>query len=127
MGDRRVKALTRQFVDANLVELTKKPITGDVIDDDDPSADWSDANPIAKGSQDAALPVTSRTQTLADPMTTGLLAEVARRTATVELDPGVIELARRTTRDTREIEAETLHAALRKSMRPHAANTKSRG
>jgi hypothetical protein len=91
MGD-RAKALTRQFVDTNLVELTKKRIVCEPLDDD-PIAEWSDNGPIAKGSQNAALPVTSRTQTLADPMTTSLLAEVARRTATVEIDPSVLALA----------------------------------
>jgi hypothetical protein len=90
MGDRRVRALTRQFVDAKLVELTKPPSTGDTIDDE-ALAEWSDHGPVARGSQGAVLPVTSRTTTLADPMTTSLLAEVARRTTTVEIDPSVIE------------------------------------
>jgi hypothetical protein len=89
MGD-RAKTLTRQFVDSNLIELTRNPI---VSDDDDPIAEWSDHGPVAKGSQNAALPVASRTKTLADPLTTSLLAEVARRTSTVEIDPAVIQLA----------------------------------
>jgi hypothetical protein len=93
MGD-RAKALTRQFVDSHLVELTKNPIVTDDPIDDDPLAEWSDNSPVAKGSQNAALPVTSRTKTLADPLTTSLLAEVARRTSTVEIDPSVIALAR---------------------------------
>ncbi len=89
MGDRRARPLTRQFVDTNLVELTKQPIKGD----EDAFGEWTDS-PIAGGSQNEMLPVTSRTETLADPLTTSLLAEVARRTSTVEIDPRVVEAAR---------------------------------
>ncbi len=100
MGDRRVRALTRQFVDAELVELTKQPSTGDTFDDD-ASAEWSDNGEVARGSQHEVLPVTSRTTTLADPLTTSLLAEVARRTSTVEIDPSVIAAARALTKHTK--------------------------
>lgn len=97
MGDRRARPLTRPFVDTNLVELTKQPITGD----EDAFTEWTDDSPIAGGSQNEMLPVTSRTATLADPLTTSLLAEVARRTTTVEIDPSVVEAARAHTKPRR--------------------------
>lgn len=99
MGERRAKALTRQSVDASLVELTRVPISGDEVDSE-AFAEWHDG-PVADGSQHAMLPVTSRTTTLADPLTTSLLAEVARRTSTVEIDPSVLEAAREQTKPPR--------------------------
>jgi len=47
----------------------------------------------SKAVEDATPPVTlGRTKTLDDPMTTGLLAEVARRSQTVDFDKEVIEI-----------------------------------
>lgn len=55
----------------------------------------STAEPMAESeaTEEATPPVTlGRTKTLDDPMTTGLLAEVARRSRTVEFDKEVIEI-----------------------------------
>lgn len=104
MGDRRART-TRSYGENELVELTKKSIVGgseaidEAVESDDPFAEWNeDGAAVATGSQPAALPTTSRTATLADPLTTGLLAEVARRTSTVELDPSAVAVARRSTK-----------------------------
>jgi hypothetical protein len=132
MGDRRERS-TVPILNADLVALTKKSIVetehdvgehvlaekaavyGAVVDDDDPYADWADDEPspvIATGSQPEALPASSRTATLSDPLTTGLLAEVARRTETLELDPSTIEIARRSTQEINPAAlAEVLRAA----------------
>jgi hypothetical protein len=117
----------------DLVELTKKSIVSpDVsVDDDDPLVDWDESvEPVsvAAGSQPSALPTTSRTATLSDPLTTGLLAEVARRTSTVEIDAETIEAARRAceidpaealeaARRTQEIDPEKLERVRRESQR----------
>lgn len=100
MGDRRVRALTRQFVDVRLVELTKQASTGET-DDDSAFAEWSETGQVARGSQHEGHPIASRTTTLADPLTTSLLAEVARRTSTVEIDPSVLAAARALTKHTK--------------------------
>jgi len=109
MGDRSART-TRRFDSSDLVALTKKPIveTEQAMVEDDPFAEWNEPV-VATGSQNEALPTTSRTATLHDPLTTGLLAEVARRTATLEIDPSTIEVA---IRNTQEIDPEIL-AALR--------------
>jgi hypothetical protein len=50
--------------------------------------DEAATRPVTDGEHQMRLP---RTQTLDDPLTTGLLAEVARRSQTVEFEPEVIE------------------------------------
>jgi hypothetical protein len=50
--------------------------------------------PEGAGKPEVAGPIYSRVATLHDPLTTGLLAEVARRAETVELDEETIEAAR---------------------------------
>jgi hypothetical protein len=117
MGGRRART-TRSYADNELLELTKKSIVGDSIgntgEHDDPFEEWNEeGGAVAMGSQSEALPATSRTATLADPMTTGLLAEVARRTSTVELDPSTVEVARKT----REIDPEAQRRAIERAAR----------
>ncbi len=123
MGDRSGRT-TRRFDSADLVALSKKsiidpivPIVPIVADNDDPFADWDERQPdaIAAGSQGSALPTTSRTATVHDPMTTGLLAEVARRTATIEIDPSMIAAA--AVRSTVDIDPEILAEVLRGAQR----------
>ena len=119
MGDRRART-TRSYSDAELVALTKKSIVGgestDINSDEDPFADWTDEpGPIAAGSQGEALPTTSRTATLCDPLTTGLLAEVARRSQTIELDPTAVEAAKK---NTQEIDRASLDKALKSARMP---------
>ena len=52
------------------------------------SDDRTATRPVTDNAQQMRVP---RTKTLDDPMTTGLLAEVARRSQTVEFDSEVIE------------------------------------
>jgi hypothetical protein len=117
MGDRD-RRTTQRFDNAALVAATKKSIVSqDQPDEDDPLADWDELTPdaIPMGSQPDALPTTSRTATVHDPMTTGLLAEVARRTSTMEIDPSTIMAA--AVRSTVDIDPETLAEVLREAQR----------
>jgi hypothetical protein len=117
MGDRSGRT-TQRFDNAALVAATKKSIVSqDPPQDDDPLADWDDLTPdaIPMGSQPDALPTTSRTATVHDPMTTGLLAEVARRTSTMEIDPSTIMAA--AVRSTVDIDPDTLAEVLREAQR----------
>lgn len=112
---------TRSYGEQELVELTRKSIVGDTVghtgESDDPFEEWNEeGGAVAMGSQPAALPATSRTATLADPLTTGLLAEVARRTSTVELDPTTVEVARQRM-STKEIDPEAQRRALERATR----------
>lgn len=65
------------------------------VEDSDDAAfhEWNELTPVPAGSQTEARPATSRTATLSDPLTTGLLAEVARRSQTIEVGPQTIEEA----------------------------------
>ena len=114
---------TRRLDAEKLVELTRKSIVDDAdevpldeIDEvgDDPEVEWGDLAVAAAGSNEThpTLPTHPRTTTVCDPLTTAMLAEVARRAATVELDPDTVEVARRSTK---EIDPEALRAALRDS------------
>jgi hypothetical protein len=142
MGERRERP-TKRLDDGDLMALAKQSLVADenaavaapqVEDEeagDDPLADWEDVTPVvATGSQSNALPATSRTTTVSDPLTTQLLAEVARRTSTMEFDPDeIVERQGRATRDTQEIDPEALNAALRDAQKtpiPTAATTKRR-
>jgi hypothetical protein len=150
MGERRERP-TKRLDNGDLMALAKQSLLADetaevarpqapmaeeaAAADDDPLADWEDnpqSLPVAAGSQSNALPTTSRTTTVADPLTTQLLAEVARRTSTMEFDPDeIVEAERegRAGRDTQEIDPAALTAALREAEKtpiPTAANTKRR-
>jgi len=52
--------------------------------------DWQDVE-MALGSQANVAPLYARTTTVSDPMTMALLAEVARASKTIEIDPSKIE------------------------------------
>ncbi len=56
--------------------------------------DWQDVD-IAVGSQANVAPLYARTTTVSDPMTMALLAEVARASKTMEIDPIKIDEAQR--------------------------------
>ena len=117
MGDRSGRT-TQRFDNAALVAATKKSIVAqDQPEEDDPLAEWEELTPdqIPMGSQPDALPTTSRTATVHDPMTTGLLAEVARRTSTMEIDPSTMMAA--AVRSTVDIDPETLEEVLRDAQR----------
>jgi len=111
MGERRGR--TRSFDSDALAARTGRPLIGheepDEEPDDDPFADWGgESAQVPTGSQTHILPATSRTATVDDPLTTQLLAEVARRTSTIEIDPTTVEFARAT----REIDPELLAEVL---------------
>lgn len=148
MGERRERP-TKRLENADLMALAKQSVVADETSavarpqaegasDDDPLADWEDTpvRAIATGSQSNALPTTSRTATLADPLTTQLLAEVARQTATVEVDPDDIAEGSEPAdlgeggRDTRRIDLDALNEALKLAEEPPApvasANLKRR-
>jgi hypothetical protein len=72
--DDRAPRITREFDTGKLAVLTKQPLPDDQVQQRDDEQD--DSAPIAIG----------RTETIDDPMTTGLLAEVARRSQTVDFD-----------------------------------------
>lgn len=55
--------------------------------------DWSDVE-MATGSQANVAPLSARTTTVSDPMTMALLAEVARASRTMEIDPEKVDEAR---------------------------------
>jgi hypothetical protein len=121
MGDRTGRT-TRRFDSADLIALTKKPILAEeqVPQDDDPFVDWDERKPLmAAGSQSDVdkLPSIGRAVTLHDPLTTGLLAEVARRTQTMEIDPSTMVAYR----NTAEIDPEILRNALREGAAAEAA------
>ena len=54
-------------------------------------ADWDEK--VAAGSQKLPVAVSPRTTTLDDPLTTRILAEVARRSSTIEISPEEIDEA----------------------------------
>lgn len=78
---------TREFDTARLAALTKQPLP----DKPAPHKAEPDNGEAEAGAapQPSALAV-GRAQTIDDPLTTGLLAEVARRSQTVEFDEDVI-------------------------------------
>jgi hypothetical protein len=90
--------MTQRFCfDSELVALGSD-VEHDTIMEDDPFADWADddtAAPTAipSGSQSDALPTTSRTATVVDPLTTTLLAEVSRHHQTQEIPAAVLAAA----------------------------------
>ncbi|MFN0248053.1 MAG: hypothetical protein ACKV2T_14275 [Kofleriaceae bacterium] len=57
-----------------------------------PENDWLDVE-MALGSQANVAPLYARTTTVSDPMTMALLAEVARSSRTMEIEPGTAEEA----------------------------------
>jgi hypothetical protein len=109
MGERNART-TERFQPLELVELTKKPIVSINVNDidehdehdhdHDPLDDeWTEPG-FPSGSQSAAASTRARTPTVHDPMTTGLLAEVARRSSTLELDADTLAAALKMSRDT---------------------------
>lgn len=73
---------TREFDSARLAALTKQPLS------DKPSSNKVDPAEVA---HDDVPPITfARAATIDDPLTTGLLAEVARRSQTAEFDEDLI-------------------------------------
>jgi hypothetical protein len=80
-GDRHLRR-TRRFDSSQLAELTKKPVE-EQLQQPGTSDDG----------EEAALAIASRTATVHDPLTTELLAEVARRSQTIEVSPDMVDTA----------------------------------
>lgn len=78
---------TRRFDSEQLAKLTRHAGV-----DSDAERDGGES-PAAAGAHPEAAPASSRTSTVHDPMTMALLAEVARTSHTVEIEPGKIEEA----------------------------------
>lgn len=87
--------MTQRFCfDSDLVALGSD-IEHDTLIEDDPFRDWADdevlgGKGVASGSQSGALPTTSRTATVVDPLTTTLLAEVSRHSQTQEIPAAIL-------------------------------------
>lgn len=89
-GDNTKSRTTREFDAARLAALTRQPLPESAL------PQLAAAERPARGTpapQDDAPPdlAIGRTATLDDPMTTGLLAEVARRSRTTDFDEDLIK------------------------------------
>jgi hypothetical protein len=98
-GDNRHAKPTGRFDSHQVAQLTRPAEGADPVDElADAFEEW-DGNPVADGTASRetrdSTPLVSRTATVHDPMTTGLLAEASRVTHTVELSPEQIEEAHR--------------------------------
>jgi hypothetical protein len=82
-GEQRRSKRTARYDTRELAVLSKKQTPSE--------ADWDEK--IAAGSQKLPVAVSPRTTTVDDPLTTRILAEVARRTNTVEVSPDQIDEA----------------------------------
>ena len=92
---RRPQRTTRRFDSAKLAEATRRAAAPPPPDEnalaDDSLTD--DAPPAPTAEDAAALLVRSRAMTVENPITTQLLAEVARSSQTVDFDEDVIDQA----------------------------------
>ena len=82
-GEQRRSKRSARYDTRELAVLSKKQTPSE--------ADWDEK--IAAGSQKLPVALAGRTTTVDDPLTTRILAEVARRTHTVEVSPDQIDEA----------------------------------
>jgi hypothetical protein len=80
-GEQRRSKRAARYDTRELAVLSKKQTPSE--------ADWDEK--IAAGSQKLPVAASARTTTVDDPLTTRILAEVARRTNTVEVSPDQID------------------------------------
>lgn len=80
-GDNRQAKRVVRYDSRELARLSKQQVPSE--------AEW-DANVASGAPNDIAAALISRTATLDDPLTTSLLAEVARRSMTIEVSPDQI-------------------------------------
>lgn len=86
MGKRDdVPRTTREFDSAKLAALTKQALANE------PSSSKVHVEPVQEEDASEPVPTVGRTATLDDPLTTGLLAEVARRSQTSDFDEDLIK------------------------------------
>ncbi len=79
--DHRAERKTRRFDSAKLAELARGTQKIEPVARQSPTPPPADERP----------PLRARTETIEDPMTTAMLAEVARRAQTVDFDEKLIE------------------------------------
>jgi hypothetical protein len=85
-ADNRHSRPTARFDSRELAKLTESEIVSVSMNEvEDAVGEWEDEGEVASGTPMSEEPLTSRTATVDDPMTTGVLAEVARR-PTIEVD-----------------------------------------
>ena len=83
-GDKRQSKRVVRFDSRELARLSRQQAPSE--------AEWDEK--VASGApKDVDAALRSRTATLDDPLTTSLLAEVARRTSTIEVSPDQIDEA----------------------------------
>jgi hypothetical protein len=82
-GEQRRSKRSARYDSRELAVLSKKQTPSET--------DWDEK--IAAGSQKLPVALEARTTTVDDPLTTRILAEVARRTNTVEVSPDQIDEA----------------------------------
>jgi hypothetical protein len=83
-GDQRRSRRTARYDSRELARLSKKHTATE--------AEWDER--VASGTPKASdSPLVSRTETVDDPLTTSLLAEVARRSKTIDVSPEQIDEA----------------------------------
>lgn len=100
MGEKRQPPRSTQKLGNDELRRMARESAGQVSDDEltpVPPAenDWSDVE-MALGSQANVAPLYARTTTVSDPMTMALLAEVARASQTMEIDPIKADEAQKT-------------------------------
>lgn len=103
MGEKRQPPRSTQKLDGDELARMARESAGQAHQGDDyvedeltpipAENDWQDVE-MALGSQANVAPLYSRTTTVSDPMTMALLAEVARSSRTMEIDPMKVEEAR---------------------------------
>jgi hypothetical protein len=83
-GDKRSSRRTTKYESRELAQLSKKHVPTE--------AEWDEKVAASALKVSDPMPV-ARTATLDDPLTTSLLAEVARRSRTIEVSPEQIDEA----------------------------------
>jgi hypothetical protein len=99
MGEKRQPPRsTRKLTSEELAQIARES-AGELLPEEltpvPPENDWQDVE-MALGSQANVAPLYARTTTVSDPMTMALLAEVARSSRTMEIEPIKIEEAHNT-------------------------------
>jgi hypothetical protein len=96
MGEKRQPPRSTQKLSSDELARMARDSAGEMNQDEVPADenDWQDVE-MALGSQANVAPLYARTTTVSDPMTMALLAEVARSSRTMEIDPIKIDDAQK--------------------------------
>ncbi len=94
--DNRHEMTTARFDTRSLAQITRGDVVSVSVDEvEDAFGEWDESTPmarIAQGSQPHALPTSSRTTTLSDPLTTRRLAEATRPPVARALEEALLAL-----------------------------------